>query len=164
MKKLFCLLIIASVVILGACDSGQKKVDKTKETEAIKLVLEKYALANENEDMGLIEDIWCPSESIVSFGTEGGEKHIGFKNIKVAVQNQFDNFSDTYISDRDQIIEINEAGNTAWFSEIINYNFILNEEAHSFIGLRYTGVLVKRDGNWKLVQTHMSVPYGANPR
>jgi len=163
MKKLFCLIVIASAILMGACDNGNKKVDKAKETEAIKLVLEKYALANENQDMGLIEDIWCPSESIVSFGTEGGEKHIGFKEIKRAVQNQFDNFTDTFISYRDQIIEVNESGNTAWFSEIINYNFILNGEAHSYVGLRYTGVLVKRDGKWKLVQTHMSVPAVPQP-
>ncbi|OQX76643.1 MAG: hypothetical protein B6D64_09530 [Bacteroidetes bacterium 4484_276] len=163
MKKLFYFFVIIGIVQISACDEGHEKVDKAKEIEAIKLVLEKYALANENQDMGLIEDIWCPSESIVSFGTEGDEKLIGFKNIKIAVQNQFDTFSDTYITPSDQIIEVNEAGNTAWFSEIINYNFILNSKAVSFEGLRYTGVLVKRDGKWKLVQTHMSVPYVSEP-
>lgn len=162
MKKVFYPLLLISMALLIGCANESKQVDKTKEVAAIKLVLEKYALANENEDMGLIEDIWCPSESIVSFGTEGGEKHVGFKEIKKAVQNQFDSFSDTYISYRDQIVEINETGNTAWFSEIINYNFILNGEANSFEGLRYTGMLVKKDGKWKLVQTHMSVPYSAN--
>jgi ketosteroid isomerase-like protein len=163
MKKLIYSVLILSIALITGCDNKSKKVDKAKEVAAIKLVLEKYALANENEDMGLIEDIWCPSESIVSFGTEGGEKHIGFKEIKKAVQNQFNSFSDTYISYRDQIVEINQSGNTAWFSEIINYNFILNDEANSFEGLRYTGVLVKKDGKWKLVQTHMSVPYGYTP-
>ncbi len=162
MKKSFYSVLILLIVLAIACDNKKQKVDKVKEVAAIKLVLEKYALSNENQDIGMIEDIWCPSESIVSFGTEGGDKHIGFKEIKKAVQNQFDNFSDTYISYRDQIIEINESGNTAWFSEIINYNFILDGEANSFEGLRYTGVLVKRDGKWKLVQTHMSVPYTAN--
>ncbi len=163
MKKLFYFFVIIGIVQISACDDGHEKVDKSKEIEAIKLVLEKYALANENQDIGLIEDIWCPSESIVSFGTEGDEKHIGFKEIKRAVQNQFDNFTDTFISYRDQIIEVNEKGNTAWFSEIINYNFILDGQAHSFEGLRYTGVLVKKDGKWKLVQTHMSVPYVSEP-
>ena len=159
MKKLFDSWVIIWMALAVSCDSGHEKVDKAKETKAIKLVLENYALANENQDMGLIEDIWCPSESIVSFGTEGDEKHIGFKEIKIAVQNQFDTFTDTYISYRDQIIEVNDAGNTAWFSEIINYNFILNDEAVSYEGLRYTGVLVKKEDKWKLVQTHISIPY-----
>ena len=75
MKNLFYSLVIICMALAISCDSGHKKVDKDKETKAIKLVLENYALANENQDMGLIEDIWCPSESIVSFGTEGDEKH-----------------------------------------------------------------------------------------
>jgi len=159
MKKLFYSLLILAIAFAVGCDNKKQKFDKAKEEAAIKLVLEKYALANENQDIGMIEEIWCPSESIVSYGTEGHEKLVGFVEIKNAVQNQFDNFSDTYISYRDQIIEINDTGNSAWFSEIINYNFILDGEANSFEGLRYTGVLVKRDGKWKLVQTHMSVPY-----
>jgi ketosteroid isomerase-like protein len=159
MKKPFYSLLILAIAFSVGCDNKKQKFDKAKEEDAIKLVLEKYALANENQDIGMIEEIWCPSENIVSFGTEGHEKLVGFVEIKNAVQNQFDNFSDTYISYRDQIIVINDTGNTAWFSEIINYNFILDGEANSFEGLRYTGVLVKRDGKWKLVQTHMSVPY-----
>lgn len=159
MKKLFYFVVLIGIILVSACDNKQEKVDKEQEKNAIKLVLEKYVLANENQDMGLIEDIWCPSESIVSFGTEGGEKHIGFKDIKKAVQNQFNTFTDTYISYRDQIIEVNETGNTAWFSEIINYNFILDGEAVRYEGIRYSGVLVKKDSKWRLVQTHMSIPY-----
>jgi ketosteroid isomerase-like protein len=108
--------------------------------------------------MAMIEEIWCPSEQIVSFGTVSTEKMVGWSEIKQAVERQFGRFSDTFISYRDQIIQINETGNTAWFSEIINYNFIMDGEAHSYEGLRYSGVLVKKDGKWLLVQTHMSVP------
>ncbi len=158
MKK-NALLLMLGVFILFGCNQPQKEeINIENEKDAIKLVLEKYASANENQDMGLIEDIWCPSERIVSFGTVSGEKMIGWAEIKTAVQNQFDAFSNTFISYNDQIIEVNKTGNTAWFSEIINYNFILDGKAHSYEGLRYTGVLVKKEGKWLLVQTHMSVP------
>jgi len=159
MKKKLLLFIIGFVVFMLACNQGEKGVvDKQKEIEAVKLVLEKYALANENQDINMIEEIWCPSDSIVSIGTESGEILQGFSQIKRAVENQFETFSNTYISYRDQIITINKDGSTAWFSEMVNYNFILNEKALQYEGLRYTGVLVKKDGKWKLVQTHMSVP------
>ncbi len=152
-------LVILAMVVAGGCNKKTRSnTDIAKEKEAIKLVLEKYALANENQDMALIEDIWYPSEHIVSFGTESDEKLVGWDEIKRAVEKQFQNFSNTYISYHDQIIEVNDEGNTAWFSEIMNYNFILNGEAHSYEGLRYTGVLVKKDGKWKLVQTHISIP------
>jgi ketosteroid isomerase-like protein len=159
MKSLFYFVFLTGIITFAGCQPKPPKVDFEKEREAIKLVLEKYALANENQNMDFIEEIWSPSESIVSFGTEGDEKLVGFSEIKSAIQKQFDTFTNTYISYRDQIIEINETGNTAWFSEIVNYNFILDGKAHTFEGLRYTGVLVKKDGKWKLVQTHMSVPY-----
>lgn len=158
MKRNVLLLLIGALVVFGCNQAKEEKVDTKKERDAIKLVLEKYAIANENQDMAMIEEIWCPSERIISFGTASGEKLMGWAEIKQAVETQFDQFSNTFISYRDQIIEVNEAGNTAWFSEIINYNFIREGEAHSYEGLRYSGVLVKKDGKWKLVQTHMSVP------
>jgi len=158
MKKNVLLIFVSALVLFGCTPEKQEIVNIQQEKDAIKLVLEKYAIANENQDMDMIEDIWCPSERIVSFGTVSGEKMVGWQSIKNAVESQFSRFSDTFISYRDQIIEINDAGNTAWFSEIINYNFIMDGEAHSYEGLRYTGVLVKKDGKWLLVQTHMSVP------
>jgi ketosteroid isomerase-like protein len=158
MKKFLFMHFIGALAFGGCNQMKEDKVDVQKERDAIKLVLEKYAIANENQDMAMIEDIWCPSERIISFGTESGEKLVGWAEIKSAVESQFDQLSNTFISYRDQIIEVNETGNTAWFSEIINYNFIRNDEAHSYEGLRYSGVLVKKDENWQLVQTHMSVP------
>lgn len=158
MKKNVLLIFVSALILFGCTPKKQEIVNVQQEKDAIKLVLEKYAIANENQDMDMIEDIWCPSERIVSFGTVSGEKMIGWQSIKNAVESQFSRFSDTFISYRDQIIEVNETGNTAWFSEIINYNFIMDGEAHSYEGLRYTGVLVKKDGKWLLVQTHMSVP------
>ncbi len=153
------LFMFLTALIFAACNVDKKQeVDVKMETNAIKLVLEKYAIANENQDMTMIEEIWCPSEQIVSFGTVSNEKLVGWTEIKKAVEKQFGHFSDTFISPRDQIIQVNETGNTAWFSEIINYNFIMDGEAHSYEGLRYSGVLVKKEGKWLLVQTHMSVP------
>jgi hypothetical protein len=79
--------------------------------------------------------------------------------LKEVVQRQFDTFSETFITPANQVIEISDDGKTAWFSQMMNYNFILNGEPYSFRNLRYTGVLVKKEGKWKLVQTHMSVAY-----
>jgi len=158
MTKIICSFAIVSFLLLPSCEQSSKKADIRKEKEAVKLVLEKYVIANESQDIDMIEDIWYPSKNIVSFGTEKGEKLVGISNIKEAVQAQFETFSKTYISGHDLLIDVSEDGNTAWFSEIINYNFILHGKALSYEGLCYTGVLNKIDGKWKLVLTHMSVP------
>lgn len=158
MRKLCCYFTFLGLIILSSCTQQVNRVDPIKEKEAIKLVLEKYVIANESQDIMKIEEIWAPSEEIVSFGTEKGEKLIGISKIKEAVQAQFATFKNTYISKHDQLIDVSEDGKTAWFSEIINYNFILNDSAHTYEGLCYTGVLNKIDGKWRLVMTHMSIP------
>jgi len=158
MKKNYWYFTFIGLILLTACNQEVNRVDPIKEKEAIKLVLEKYVIANESQDISKIEEIWYPSEEIVSFGTEKGEKLLGISKIKNAVQSQFAKFKNTYISVHDQTINVSEDGNTAWFSEIVNYNFILNDSAHVYEGLCYTGVMNKIDGKWKLVMTHMSIP------
>jgi ketosteroid isomerase-like protein len=97
------------------------------------------------------------------FGTDSDEKLLGWDKIRKAYLNQFNLISDTYISVYDQFIRINCTGNTAWFSESMNYNFIYDSVAHSFEGIRFTGVIEKDDNDgWKLVQGHLSVPAHVN--
>ncbi|HPX33989.1 MAG TPA: DUF3225 domain-containing protein [Bacteroidales bacterium] len=158
MKKFTLLSSLLFVFLLTACNTI-KISDKEKEKALVKNVLDKYRTANENQDINLIEEIWSPDETIISFGTERGERLVGFSQIKEVVQRQFDTFSETFITPANQVIEISDDGKTAWFSQMMNYNFILNGEPYSFRNLRYTGVLVKNEGKWKLVQTHMSVAY-----
>ena len=101
-------------------------------------------------------------EDIELFGTDGDEQLVGFEAILKAMKTQFDELESILINISDQNIKINKAGNTAWFSQILNYNFIYQDENMSFEGIRFTGVLEKRDGKWVLVQGHLSVPYDAD--
>ena len=164
MKKL---KIVLALFILGgimACSSqGEKcpEVDLEKEVSDIRMVLEQYELAREGEDFATVEQIWAPDADIILFGTEGDEQLVGIEAIKKAMSKQFDEVENTLINISDQQIRINERGNTAWFSEVLDYNFIYLGEDMAFEGIRFTGVMEKRDGKWKLVQGHLSVPYEA---
>ena len=156
------LFLLLSGVLLASCcnDKTQttKVVDIEKEKEKVALVLEKYVIANEKQEIELVQEIWAQDTDIVVFGTNSDEKIIGREAISKAIQRQFNSFDETYISVRDQIIEVNETGNTAWFSEIVNYNYVYNGNAVQFEGLRFTGVLEKRGDDWFIVQSHMSIP------
>ncbi|MCD4695656.1 MAG: nuclear transport factor 2 family protein [Bacteroidales bacterium] len=159
MKSLF--LILFSFILVSACNNMQQNtevVDLDLEKQKVELVLEKYVIANEKQDIDLVHDIWAPEPDIVVFGTNSDEKLIGWNAIKDALDRQFGSFEETFISIHDQIIKINETGNTAWFSEIVNYNYIYQGETRQFEGLRFTGVLEKKDGDWYIVQSHMSIP------
>lgn len=160
MNKL--VLVIISALLIGGCNQVNQEntpeVNLELEKEKVALVLEKYVIANEKQDIHLVKEVWAMDPDIVVFGTNSDETLIGWETIKSAVNRQFSAFEETYISVRDQIITVNETGNTAWFSEVVNYNYIYQGEAVQFEGLRFTGVLSKKDGEWYIVQSHMSIP------
>ena len=109
-----------------------------------------------------MEKVWAADDDIVLIGTHANEKLIGWDQIQKAIKKQYSEFEDTYISVIEQKIMINETGNTAWFSEFLNYNFIHEGQAMSFEGIRFTGVLEKRGDQWLIVQGHLSIPGGAS--
>lgn len=145
-----------------SCTNKCKKINRADEIIAIENVLEQYIIANEKQDLDLIQQIWSPETDIILYGTNSDEKLIGFTNIRNAFKEQFRQIKETYISASDQYIQVNECGNTAWFAETLNYNFMYNGEAHSYEGMRFTGVLVKLDGKWRFVQAHLSLPAHIN--
>ncbi len=160
MKKIIVILVMA-VVASSCCNLENEKketFDSKMELENVALVLDKYVIANEKQDIDLVKEIWANNPHIVVFGTSGDDKFEGWAEINEVMQRQFNSFEETYISVRDQVIELNETGNTAWFSEIVSYNYIYQGEPRQYEGLRFTGVLEKINGEWLIVQSHMSVP------
>ena len=159
MKIINLTAITFIIFILSACAPQTcGKVDKAAELIAIENLLESYILANESQDFELIEKIWAPNSDIISYGTDTDERLMGWTNIRNAIKVQFSAIEETYISASDQFIKINDCGNTGWFAETLNYNFVYKGEARSYEGLRFTGVVVKMDDHWRFVQTYLSLP------
>jgi hypothetical protein len=158
MKKVILFMVLFLMMVGCSYQEEPKVVDLKAETLKIKTVLEQYVLANEKQDFEIIQGIWAADDDIVLIGTDSDERLVGWKSIEKAIKNQFKQFQETYITVSEQIIRINEAGCSASFSELLAYNFIYKEEAKSFEGMRFTGVLEKIDGNWLLVQCHLSIP------
>ena len=160
MKKVLLVLLVTLFMVSCNNQPIEKKaeVDIDREIEKVALVLEKYVIANERQDIDLVHNVWAAEPDIVVFGTNSDEKLIGWNAIKNAMEVQFNSFEDTYISIHDQIINVDEMGQTAWFSEIVNYNYIYQGETMQFEGLRFTGVLQKFGDDWLIVQSHMSIP------
>lgn len=158
MRNLSVLLVLTGFLFISSCSNCDKDLNLMDETVAIENVLEKYIIANENQDFELTEEIWAPNPDIILYGTDSDERLMGWTNIRMAIKDQFSQITDTYISASDQFIKLNCTGNTAWFAETLNYNFVYKGEAKSYEGLRFTGVLEKMNGEWKIVQAHLSVP------
>ncbi len=158
MKKI-AVTFLTLLLIVAACNTPVKqKADHQDNKKAVANVLEKYVIANENQDFSMIEQIWAPDSDIILFGTNSEEKLMGWENIKRAIKQQFTSISETYISPTNQFIRIAPDQSVAWFAELLNYNFVYNGKAQSFEGVRFTGVMEKRNDGWKIVQAHLSIP------
>jgi ketosteroid isomerase-like protein len=168
MKKLMgFVLILSSFFLIISCDNdegrehGQEQelaVDLAKEKSEVSLLLDNLAAATESGNFERIKEIWLPSKDALLIGTDSGEKLEGWEEISAAIKKQFGTFQETLISITDQSIWINEDASVAWFFEEVNYNFVFEEKAMTFEGIRFTGIMQKVDGKWRLVQQHMSIP------
>ena len=166
MKKLMSLLfIVLSFSLFISCSEKEEQKDPQKASVDIALEkleisqrLDNLAAASESGNFGMIEDIWLPSEDALLIGTEGTEKLEGWEDISAAIKKQIGTFEKTFISITEQLIWLNDDASIAWFFEELNYNFIYEEKAMTFEGIRFTGVMKKIDGKWRLVQQHMSIP------
>ncbi len=163
MKRVSSLFALALVLIFSSCntdccDKGKSQIDNQAEIDAVGTLLEKYVIAQESQDLGQVQEIWAPDEDIVIFGTAGDEKLEGWEEIQKAFKEQYDLFDEVFITVRDQQIKLSKKCLTAWFSEVIDYSYTANDEAKTYEGIRFTGVLEKRDGKWYIVQSHMSIP------
>ena len=149
--------------ILLSCSTTQQTekvaVNRSEQLKSIENVLEQYIVANENKDLSLVEQIWAPDGDIILYGTTSKDRLMGWNNIRNAFKKQFKTIDDIFITTSEQYIKLNETGNSAWFAEILNYNYMKDGKAKSLKGLRFTGVLKHcHDGKWRIVQAHLSIP------
>lgn len=169
MKKSLLLFISLALISFTAChdhdhhdgdnDAEKKELNIEKEKAEISELLDLLATSTESGNMEMVEKIWCPKDDVTLIGTENHEKLMGWTEIKKAMQGQFTTLEETLISITEQNIWLDRDARTAWFFEELNYNFIYNDKAMSIDGIRFTGVFVKSDeGEWKLVQGHLSRP------
>lgn len=153
--------LIAALVILlvsAACKNEKPVTDPTAEKAAIRMALQKYVIANEARNISLISELWAKDTAVLSIGTDRHDVLRGSDAVVAKFQEQYKWFEDTYISARDIDIYVHPSCETAWFSEVLQYNFTQGEKAVEYPDLRFTGFLEKRDGNWVIMHTHLSAP------
>ena len=153
------LILMVSLLVFSACKQDKSPVcDVVAEKKAVKLALEKYIIANEARNISMIGELWANDTNVLSLGTDRQDILKGFDAVKQKFLSQFERFENTFISSRDQVIYIHPACETAWFSEMLQYNYTVNDIAKEYSDLRFTGFLEKRDGKWVILQTHLSAP------
>ena len=157
------LLLMAPILIAGCAEEAEQEdmapaVDLAIERAAVTAVVDRFPQIMEEEDLELLAQTFANDSNLMVFGTDAAERWIGYDALLESIQIQFASYEDTDVTVRDQMITVHSSGEVAWFSEVMDWTVTAGGEEVVLEGLRFTGVLEKRQGAWMFVQGHASVP------
>ena len=121
--------------------------------------IEKFIKAYPKNDVDEYLSLFAKDENLVVFGTEDGEKWVGYEDYKSAPQKDKDKFGE--ISITFDWKKINYHGQIAWFAAEVTVNLIIEGQKVS-VPARVTGVLKKEGDEWLIKQGHISSPESEN--
>jgi len=132
--------------------------DLNAEKAAVKTLLDKVVELFEKGDIKIAERIFAKDTDMINFGTDAAERWMGYEALMKSLEQQNAAVEEGKITIRDQEIRVHKSGTVAWYSEIIDFKGKSQGQPFAIEGMRQTGILEKREGNWVIVQTHSSVP------
>ncbi len=109
------------------------------------------------KDRALFERIFTHEEDFFTFYPDSKSTVVGW--------DQFEKFLDGWMDPRnvakgydirDMRIFVSRSGGVAWFSAVVDDEGEFDGKPWGSKDIRWTGVLEKRDGAWRIVQQHMS--------
>ena len=108
-------------------------------------------------DIDAFSQTMSKDKDMVTFGTDASERWDSWQELEDSVALQFDAFDVISVERKDKSLKISNSGNTAWFAETVDWEFLSNGKTEAVKDIRYTGVMEYRNGKWKIVQFHCSV-------
>lgn len=129
-----------------------------KEIEAVRDVIDDFFKAMDEQDLETISRITAHDEEIVNIGTDRNEFWRGWQNLKEDTIAMFETMKSYEVSRRNEVIQLSESKTVAWVSFIMNSEVETESNQYSIQNGRFSGVMEKRNGQWKFVQSHLSIP------
>jgi ketosteroid isomerase-like protein len=117
------------------------------------------------KNRALFESIFAKDEDFFTFYPDSKSTVVGW--------NQFEKFLNDWMDPRNKStgfdirnlrIVIAKTGQVAWFSAIVDDEGEFDGKPWGLKNVRWTGVLEKRGGSWKICQQHMSEPNDRKPK
>jgi ketosteroid isomerase-like protein len=139
--------------------SGMSKGKQPDEKAVISKVIHDSILWALTKDVAMQQDTMAHDEDLLIIWT--GSTHItsGWKEHEKSFETWMDpRFKAVRTEVRDLAIHVSRSGDVAWYSATLDDVVSWDGKAGRFgEGLRWTGVLEKRDGRWVIVQMHASL-------
>jgi ketosteroid isomerase-like protein len=122
--------------------------------QEIETVVKAIYNAFEALDAHKLDENFSPTETLTAFGTDEDEFYYGWGKYKSVHEVQFSAVKSFEFTSTD--MRVFEHGDTAWFSDRVHWLIETKAGEKVDTKLRITGVLVKEQGKWRIVQWHVS--------
>lgn len=155
-KYLFAYTLLVSM-ILGVSTCAHH-VDIAAEKAAIEGVVHASIGWAKEKDKELLYRCFAQDEHLFYFSPANAGTIHGFDAFQELVDGFFmlDAFQAIGYEVKDLRINLSRGGDVAWWSAYLDDFNEWNGQPASWINVRWTGVLEKREGNWVIVQMHFS--------
>lgn len=132
--------------------------EMSAEQVEVKEVVDRFGRMWEDEDMVTFDEVIARDSNMVIIGTDTAEYIVGYESFRALREQQYASFDNVDFHVTDQHIGVSSNGMAAWFTERFDLYTVAEGRSITLKNLRLSGVLEKRDGTWKIVQLHTSVP------
>ena len=130
----------------------------TEEKLRVQRTIDAFFEAMDAQDMERMSALIARDANMVHFGTDEAERWVGWEALEESTQDMFEGLESYEVSISDQVINLSASGDVAWFSQIVDSDVTTRSEQVETRAARFTGVLEKREGTWRFVQSHLSLP------
>ena len=131
--------------------------DKPSSKRDAEATIDKLWLSFKSGDVEMFSRVMSKDTDLVSFGTDDVERWQGWGALEESIKEQFASFSVLSIERKNKTIKYSQTGDTAWFSEVVDWEVLTGDQKALLEGIRFTGVLENRSDTWVIVQFHSSV-------
>jgi uncharacterized protein (TIGR02246 family) len=151
-------VIFVVILVLTFC-SCAPKADIEAEKAVVRAVVDSLEMAFETNSPELLAKLFSHSPDNIFFGTDSAERWVGYDHFIEAQKRAFASIEKgSQVTSREVVVGINESGDAACISYLMDWEGKSQGQAFTFEGLRSTVVLAKQNGKWNIVHLHASVP------
>ncbi len=125
----------------------------------VHIVLDQLVEAQETGNVHLFKKCFSQDKDLVNIGTDIDEYWIGWPKFISYMQNMIESRQGYKIYTSDTRIGLSEDKNTAWYSQMMDTCMETKGDPFRLEGFRHTGILKKTENGWKIIQSHVSIPF-----
>jgi ketosteroid isomerase-like protein len=151
-------LLVVVVIFIGGCKQMEPKIDVAAEKVKAEDLIKKSIRWIMEKDTALMYTYYVQDSSLFWFSPENAGTIKGFDHFKRLVEQVFMNpkFKGVRSELKDMRIDLSHSGECAWWSCYLDDFNEWDGQPSNWENVRWTGVLEKVDGQWKIRQMHFS--------